>query len=79
MQLTISVSYTHLDVYKRQVPSPSAPVLEPQKQEEHRPMLRRDRPAEHSTTQVKPVFTSDDDNDGGDDEFDVPAFLRRKM
>ena len=44
--------------------------------DEPRHMLRRDRPEE--TPSVKPSFTSDDDTESQDDEFDVPAFLRRK-
>ncbi len=56
-----------------------ASVNETSKQEEARPMLRRERAEDTMTSQVKPTFSSEDDVDSGDDEFDVPAFLRRKM
>lgn len=43
---------------------------------EHRPMLRRERSEDSAP---KPSFNSSDDNSSDDDEFDVPAFLRRKI
>lgn len=87
-QVRITVIATRIDEarfrlshsYDRSRPAtPSSPAPDPHKQEEQRHMLRRERQDESPVAPVKPSFTSDDDTDQSDDEFDVPAFLRRKI
>lgn len=87
-QVRITVIATRIDearfrlshAYDRTRPAPtSSPTIEPHKQDEQRHMLRRERQDESPVSPVKPSFTSDDDSDQSDDEFDVPAFLRRKI
>ncbi|MBP9797525.1 cell division protein FtsZ [Candidatus Woesebacteria bacterium] len=87
-QVRITVIATRIDEarfrlshnYDRTRPIPTTSATpEPFKQEEQKPMLRRERLDESQAAPVKPSFSSDDDSDTGDDEFDVPAFLRRKI
>lgn len=73
-RLRLSHSYDR----NRSVTPPQAPS-DQLKQDEPKHMLRRERQDDSSASPIKPSFSSDDDSDTGDDEFDVPAFLRRKI